>query len=337
MASVRALVRDFAAFLLYRVGVTRPGRASAERGVIVTFHRVLSPDELAEYPSPEIAVTPDELGWFLRFFRDHFECGTLRDTMRRLRDAPADAGHPPLAITFDDGQLDNYRHARPVLAAHSAKATFFVVADAAAGGGPLWHDRLGFALQSWQRRAPVQAAAFIRAAGARGAGDVIQRTKALDPAGIAARVAEVEAAVGGSAVPGWDGMMGWSQLRELAAEGHEIGSHSTSHPILPSCDDARLRDETAGSRRTIEAALGAPVDSFCYPNGDHDDRVVAAVQAAGYQYAVTTLWGRVDRGASPLRLRRCDIQGATARRSTGGLSSSRLAWRLSGLHPGLRG
>jgi peptidoglycan/xylan/chitin deacetylase (PgdA/CDA1 family) len=334
MASVRALVRDFAAFLLYRVGLTLPGRASADRAVIVTFHRVLPPSELAEYPSPEIAVTPDELGWFLRFFRDHFECGTLRDTMRRFGDAP---GRPLLAITFDDGQLDNHRHARPVLAAHGAHATFFVVASAAARGEPLWHDRLGFGLQAWQRRAPGRAEEFIRSTGAIELGGVIQRTKALDPGGIAARVAEVEAAVGGSAVPRWDGMMGWDELRQMAAEGHEIGSHSTSHPILPSCDDDRLRQETAGSRQAIEAALGAPIESFCYPNGDHDDRVVAAVEAAGYRYAVTTLWGRVDRGASPLRLHRCDIQGATARRSTGGLSSSRLAWRLSGLHPGLRG
>jgi peptidoglycan/xylan/chitin deacetylase (PgdA/CDA1 family) len=334
MGPVRALVRDLAASLLYGVGLTRPRRAAAGRAVIVTFHRVLLPSELADYPSPEIAVTPDELGWFLGFFRGHYRCGTLRDTMRRFHEDP---GRPLLAITFDDGQRDNHRHARPVLAAHGVHASFFVVARSAEHGEPLWHDRLGYGLRAWLDRARPQAAAWIRGIGASDLGGAIQRTKALDPAGIATRVAEVEAALGGSAVPAWDGMMGWDELRELAAEGHEVGSHSLSHPILPLCNDLELGDEIAGSRRALEAALGTGVDSFCYPNGDHDDRVAAAVAAAGYRYAVTTSWGRVDRGSSPFRLRRCDIQGATARASTGALSTARLAWRLSGLHPGLRG
>jgi peptidoglycan/xylan/chitin deacetylase (PgdA/CDA1 family) len=337
MLPLRAFVRDLAALLLYRTGVTRP-RGAGTRAVIVTFHRVLPPAELAQYPTPGIAVTPDELAWFLEFFQTHFQCGTLREIMDRFGDGGGSGGgRPLLAVTFDDGQRDNHRHARPVLAAAGVRASFFAVARAAESGEPLWHDRLGFALRTWLVRAPGEAATFLRRAGAAGVGEAIEVTKRLAPDEIAARVAEVEAAVGGSAVPDWDGMMGWDELRELAALGHEIGSHSLSHPILPLCDEARLRDETAGSRQRLAAGLGAPVDSFCYPNGDHDDRVVAAVAAAGYRYAVTTTWGANQRATSPLRLRRCDIQGATARAASGDLSRARVAWRLSGLHPGLLG
>jgi peptidoglycan/xylan/chitin deacetylase (PgdA/CDA1 family) len=331
MVPLRALVRDLAAVLLYRTGVTRP-RARRGRVAIVTFHRVLPAAELADYPSPGIAVTPDELAWFVRFFGAHFRCGTLRDTMDRFS---AGDDEPLLAITFDDGQRDNHRHARPVLAAAGVRASFYVVARAADANEPLWHDRLGFALRAWQRRSPEGAGAFLRAAGAADVKGAIEATKRLPPERIEARVAEVEAAVGGSAVPAWDGMMTWDELRQLAADGHEIGSHSLSHPILPSCDDERLRSEVAGSRERLAAALGTVIDSFCYPNGDHDDRVVAAVAAAGYRYAVTTTWGHNDRATAPLRLRRCDIQSATSRAARGGLSAARLAWRLSGLHPGL--
>jgi peptidoglycan/xylan/chitin deacetylase (PgdA/CDA1 family) len=333
MVPLRALVRDLAAVLLYRTGVTRPGRG---RAAIVTFHRVLPAAELAEYPSPGIAVTPEELAWFLDFFQGLFTCGTLRGTMDGFLAGDSSA-RPLLAITFDDGQLDNHRHARPVLAAAGVRATFYVVAGAAASNQALWHDRLGFALRAWLARAPDAARAFLSRIGvaSHAIGAAIEATKTLGPEAIAARVAEVEAAVGGPAVPPWDGMMGWTELRQMAAEGHEIGSHSLSHPILPLCDDARLREEIAGSRQALQAGLGASVDSFCYPNGDHDDRVVAAVAAAGYRYAVTTTWGANDRTASPFRLRRCDIQGATSRSAAGGLSAARLAWRLSGLHPGL--
>jgi peptidoglycan/xylan/chitin deacetylase (PgdA/CDA1 family) len=339
MPPLRVAVRDFAASLLFGSGLTRPALASARKLTIATFHRVLPPERLAEYPSPEIAVTPDELDWFLEFFCSHFTCGTLHDTLDRYL-AGGRQDRPLLAITFDDGQRDNHLHARPVLAAHGVRATFFVVARAAERNEPLWHDRLGFALRVALEKSPDKARQLLARLGvAEGAavaetvGTAIQRTKALSPDQIDDTVAR--AAAGGSAVPPWDGLMGWPELRALTTDGHEIGSHSLTHPILPSCDDVALKDETARSRSMISGELRVPVDSFCYPNGDHDDRVVAAVEEAGYRCAVTTRWGRNDRSSSLFRLRRCDIQGATARSGAGELSPARLAWRMSGLHPGL--
>ena len=315
--------------------------------VIVTFHRVLPADQRAEYPSPEIAVTPDELDWFLGFFRERFSCGTLRETMTKYAAGMGSKGgsdRPFLAVTFDDGQRDNFQHARPVLAKHRDSASFFVVADAVGKAQALWHDRLGYALRAGLRHAPVATQSLLREAGVsdsaflsgQAIGEGIERTKQLPPEAIEERVARVEAIVGGGSVPSWDGLMDWQQLRTLVAEGHEIGSHSFSHPILTACDDARLAREASQSKQVIEAELGAPIESFCYPNGNHDDRVVAAIEAAGYRFAVTTQWGINDRSTSLYRLRRCDIQGATARNASGHLSPDRLAWRLSGLHPGLR-
>lgn len=346
MVRLRPLIRDVAATLLYAAGLTRPARAAAGRLMIVTFHRVLPPEQLAQYPSPGIAVTPDELSWFLGFFREHFSCRTLRETMDRGLGADANGGadRPLLAVTFDDGQRDNYEHARPVLAAHGVRASFYVVAGAVEDGQPLWHDRMGYALRAALGRAPREAQVMLRELGVAGGGgdphlvvaDALERLKALDAGGMKGWLERAETIAGAATVPEWDGMMNWQQLRQLAAEGHEIGSHSLSHPILPHCTDAQLVEEIARSRELLAAGLGgAPVDTFCYPNGDHDDRVVAAVERAGYRYAVTTRWGRNDRSTSRYRLRRCDIQGATARSSAGALSRARLAWRLSGMHPGL--
>jgi hypothetical protein len=94
--------------------------------------------------------------------------------------------------------------------------------------------------------------------------------------------------------------------------------------------------EIEGSKRTLEVRAGVRAFSFCYPNGDHDTRVVAAVKRAGYGAAVVTRWGPNDAGASLLELRRCDMYAEHARNFFGRLSPSRLAWRMSGLHPGLR-
>jgi hypothetical protein len=73
--------------------------------------------------------------------------------------------------------------------------------------------------------------------------------------------------------------------REATAAGHEVASHSLTHPQpFRTLDDARLREETATSRARLEQATGAEVAGFRAPAWDVDHRVLNAVQAAGYRY-----------------------------------------------------
>lgn len=80
-------------------------------------------------------------------------------------------------------------------------------------------------------------------------------------------------------------LMGWDDVRALAAQGWEIGSHTRSHAHLTRCDDARLEDELAGSRAAVTEQLGAPCTSIAFPFGDMDERVVQATRRAGYTAA----------------------------------------------------
>ena len=103
---------------------------------------------------------------------------------------------------------------------------------------------------------------------------------------------------GPMAWPGIDGWLGteherelqplsWDELRRLQDAGWEVGSHACSHPYLSRLGDAELERELVESRRRIEAQLGRPCRSLAYPYGDHDDRVVLAARAAGYEAACT--------------------------------------------------
>jgi peptidoglycan/xylan/chitin deacetylase (PgdA/CDA1 family) len=106
--------------------------------------------------------------------------------------------------------------------------------------------------------------------------------------------------------------MPWETLRELAARGVEIGSHTVSHPHLPHLTDAALRHELADSRAEIEAELGRPCRFVAYPYGDDDGRVHAAARAAGYTAAYTLRGSAWHPNA--LALRRVDVyrgDGAT--------------------------
>lgn len=100
--------------------------------------------------------------------------------------------------------------------------------------------------------------------------------------------------------------MGWGEIRELAAAGWEIGSHTASHPRLTELPRARQDEELQRSRLACEEAMQKPCPTLAYPFGAHDDGVVDAAAAAGYEAAVTLglrlLEPRVRR--EPLRLSR---------------------------------
>lgn len=80
----------------------------------------------------------------------------------------------------------------------------------------------------------------------------------------------------------------WDQLREMAADGLDIGSHTCSHPDLRALDGPALEREIAGSRAILEERLGVPVRTFCYPRGLHTRAARAAVGAA---YALGVVGG----------------------------------------------
>src|SRR5690606_26007865 len=87
-------------------------------------------------------------------------------------------------------------------------------------------------------------------------------------------------------VPAWARTMNHEEIATLTGEGHEIGAHTMTHPILNTCDDASLDWELRGSKSMLERLVHREVTSLAYPNGDQDARVLRAVRAAGFQRAV---------------------------------------------------
>ena len=91
-----------------------------------------------------------------------------------------------------------------------------------------------------------------------------------------------------------------AQLRALRDGGTEIGSHTLTHVALSRVDDQQLEREVVTSRQRLEEILGQEVRGFCYPYGDHDERVVEVVRRAGYDYACAyQTHGRWDRFTLP--------------------------------------
>lgn len=98
--------------------------------------------------------------------------------------------------------------------------------------------------------------------------------------------------------------MDWDELRGHCENGIEVGSHGVSHAHLTELADDELRRELVDSKAEIEAELGRPCTELAYPYGEHDRRVRAAVEAAGYERGFA-LWDCV-RG-DPYAERRLDL------------------------------
>lgn len=80
-------------------------------------------------------------------------------------------------------------------------------------------------------------------------------------------------------------MLSPAGVRELHAEGIEIGSHGTRHVSFERLSRAEIRDEMRSSKAWLEDLVGAEVVSFAYPHGHHDRRCREEVVAAGYRSA----------------------------------------------------
>lgn len=84
-----------------------------------------------------------------------------------------------------------------------------------------------------------------------------------------------------------NGYMTLSQILDLQSQGHEIESHSITHPDLTTLTQAQATNEIEGSKTALESLGVNPVTSFDYPYGAWNASVEQLVKNAGYLGART--------------------------------------------------
>ncbi|HNI59692.1 MAG TPA: polysaccharide deacetylase family protein [Pseudomonadota bacterium] len=107
-------------------------------------------------------------------------------------------------------------------------------------------------------------------------------------------------------------LLSWDEVRELAAAGFAIGSHTLTHPILAQQSSDVVERELRESRQRLSDVLGQPIDLLAYPYGTRQtvslrDRELA--KAAGYQAAFLDSIGPLSRGQDRYALARCKVLG----------------------------
>ena len=235
---------------------------------------------------------PRSAAWLerqLRYLRSVFTFVSLAELAASFGAARLPGRQRRAAIVFDDGLRSNVRVAYPILRALGVPATFFVCPGLIEERRWLWTHE---ARRRLQFAAPELRGELARELGAPAEVEaLVDWMKKLD----FPRRTRVEAMLKHATaafVPSepdreaFD-LAAWDELRRLDPAIVTVGSHTMTHPILPTMSEGEIEVELRDSRRMIEAKLAAPADFFSYPNGDFDERTLAVV-GRYYRAAVTS-------------------------------------------------
>ncbi|HEY7034103.1 MAG TPA: polysaccharide deacetylase family protein [Thermomicrobiales bacterium] len=273
-------------------------RTPAWSGVLVLNYHRLGHGTTAPFFRDAFSATPDDFDRQLAFLArnaDVIGADDLPHVLRRGR-----GRH--VMITFDDGYLDNYELAFPLLRRHGLSATFFICTGLLDGRRLSWWDEIAWMLRTSTRR-ELPASTWLEAPVAL-AGDredaikaVIERYRAFPGEQTAGFLEHLgETAGTGRADPSlarnlW---MTWDNVREMRTRGMAIGAHTITHPILSRLPAERQLEEIGGSGARLAVELGEAPCLFAYPVGkpytfNADTRV--ALQACGFRYAFSFYGG----------------------------------------------
>lgn len=280
---------------------------------ILAYHRVIAPpwDDFA-FDEALISASPEDFERQMRWVKRDFEVvsfGDLDACDRESRVWPARS----LVVTFDDGYRDNFEVAFPILRELNLPATIFLATGHIGAQKLFWWDAIAWCFkkteyatvqipeigaQKWVLTSPAEKRAAIEAvlAYAKTASENARREfveKLSDVLGL-----EMPAEIAQKMHLNWD------EVRAMAQNKIEFGSHTVTHPILSQVDEKQLRFEACQSKSDIERATGREVLAFAYPAGTRARRSESAramIEKCGYRFAVAydQNIGSADRFALP--------------------------------------
>jgi peptidoglycan/xylan/chitin deacetylase (PgdA/CDA1 family) len=287
--------------------------------VVLVYHRVSALGD-----AQLLNVSPERFRRQLEHIASQYRPAHLRDLFvgRNRRGT--------VAVTFDDGYLDNLTVAKPLLEATGVPATVFVSA------GGLGEEQLSDTVErcllgpdappptltlsiGGQERTWQTTGEPIEGWNVTGGSDPTPRHAAyrevqslIRPLPAAERTQALDALkrwAGGPTAPRDERrLMVERELVELVEGGTvEVGSHGVNHLILALQTEVDQREELVSSKHLLEEILARPVPTFAYPYGgaiDVSDLTTRLAQEAGYELACVNAAGVVTSKADRYRVPR---------------------------------
>jgi peptidoglycan/xylan/chitin deacetylase (PgdA/CDA1 family) len=276
---------------------------------ILQYHRVVTREEFdRDYIEPAMYVLNDAFERQLRWLSEQFEILSFAQLLARWNADEWDERKAYCVLTFDDGWLDNYRHAFPVLSKYGVPATVFLPTNYIGSNEWFWPEKVTFLLSrledprvtSVQRKAvngiiaELPGLARREIVGERGIhgitmDKIIGQCKLLSPNQIDGMLSQLSEILEAS-ISRERATINWGEVTEMANGGISFGSHSCSHHLLTKLDEPAIRKELEDSNQVLQALPGY-IPVFCYPNGDNNHAIQDLVRQSQYVAAVGTRRG----------------------------------------------
>lgn len=220
-----------------------------------------------------VTVTPEVFEAQMRHIKDAgYRTLTLDELMGVV--SGGKPGGKGVVVTFDDGYLDNYVYAFPVLKKYGIRAAVFLVSSWVEKAAAAKGDKKGI-IREFRERAPLH-----------------DQTKAYAQAGSFERFS-----------------VDWDMVSEMKESGLvEFHSHTVTHRRCDHLPGNELKEELKLSKEAIELALGKSCDYLCWPRGKYNHDGVVAARELGYRGVFTTEPGVAGAGADPFRIKRIVVK-----------------------------
>ena len=326
MRKIYGIVKLLAALLLHHTGLLSVilGNRLRNQSVVLTYHRVLD-DERAPLTNshPGIVVSDDVFEMHMRALRQHFNPISLDEFQAHIEQR-AILPERSCLVTFDDGWLDNYEIAFPIIQKYKIPAVIFLPVNYISGDSMFWQEEIQMMLSRMlssddeeQLAKLVEILESERTLGEPTNDDIrsfIIRLKGLSDAEIDRALELIRNEFNSyDESPHYNRYLTWDQVLEMQAAGIAFASHALSHRKLCGLSEAQCRTELVTSQSILEERLGHPVRAIAYPNGDYDKRVMREAAKSGYAMAFSTRGGFVQSSCNPLAIPRNNIHNDNAR------------------------
>ena len=304
--------RDLVAWGLAKGGLRRLLAATLPgNGVLVlNYHRV-GDSNRSRYDRALWSASADAFDAQVAFLKSQCDVISLDD----IDDARQQRGRH-VAITFDDGYLDNHEIAFPVLRHHRVPAAFFIATGFIDRNLLPWWDAIAMQLRDTGRESldlsPWLPAPLVlgddRETAIRTALAAYKTLPFDQTTAFRARIADETGIEAPETVDGeW---MDWDMIRAMARAGMTIGGHTVSHPILSSLPADGQHAEIAGCALRLREELGIAMTHFAYPVGSRDafnDDTLRLLQEAGVRHAYSFYGGIADSRSGAFDLQRVAV------------------------------
>lgn len=263
--------------------------------LVLNYHRIGNANDDPFDPAI-FSATGDELDKQVSYLKRHVAIVTLEETLAFI-DGTLKEKKPRcrVLITFDDGYLDNYEVAFPILRSHGVQGVFFLSTSRVGSSFIPWWDHIAYLIRTARERRfslryPSRMVVDIDANGlTKSLRDVLRLYKSVDNTDHSRFIGELTQETKGDNLPKTPRrFLDWNEAREMIDGGMAIGSHTCSHPVLSQLEPDQQRQELADSRALLRKHLGIEAAALAYPVGNtisFSEKTQQLAKETGYRAA----------------------------------------------------